>query len=299
MNEFNKHLMLTAFLLSFSFFSHSQDMIVKRNKEELKVSITEIDSLLIKYRIFDFRDSPQFTVNKSEVEKIIFENGSVIFFESGLGIDASNEVAYEIATAESASIATKEIPVENTNENNVPTEKVKKKRRASGGGFGIKGGMNYNSNGNYFDDAQLIFGDPFDNLGFHAGFFGKIKFGPFFLRPELMYSQLKTELNSETFLTQRIDAPALLGLGLLGQFITVFAGPSFHYTLHDDLSATTAQSNFNLGYQAGFGVNIGKLGIDLRYERELSGTNVDFDQILTGTGDFKSQQLICGLSIKF
>jgi len=299
MNEFNKHLMLTAFLLSFSFFSHSQDMIVKRNKEELKVSITEIDSLLIKYRIFDFRDSPQFTVNKSEVEKIIFENGSVIFFESGLGIDASNEVAYEIATAESASIATKEIPVENTNENNVPTEKVKKKRRASGRGFGIKGGMNYNSNGNYFDDAQLIFGDPFDNLGFHAGFFGKIKFGPFFLRPELMYSQLKTELNSETFLTQRIDAPALLGLGLLGQFITVFAGPSFHYTLHDDLSATTAQSNFNLGYQAGFGVNIGKLGIDLRYERELSGTNVDFDQILTGTGDFKSQQLICGLSIKF
>lgn len=299
MKKFNKHLMLTAFLLSFSFFSHSQDMIVKRNKDELKVSITEIDSLLIKYRIFDFRDSPQFTVNKSEVEKIIFESGSVIFFESGLGIDASNEVAYEISTTESASIATKEIPVEITNENNVPTEKVKKKRRASGGGFGIKGGMNYNSNGNYFDDAQLIFGNPFDNLGFHGGFFGKIKFGPFFLRPELMYSQLKTELNSETFLTQRIDAPALLGLGLLGQFITVFAGPSFHYTLHDDLSATTAQSNFNLGYQAGFGVNIGKLGIDLRYERELSGTNIDFDQILTGTGDFKSQQLICGLSIKF
>lgn len=299
MNEFNKHLVLTAILLSFAFFSHSQDMIVKRNKEELNVSILEIDSLLIKYRIFDFRDSPLFSINKSEVEKVVFDGGSVIFFESGSGDDANNKDSSEINQAEAALIGTEEIPVGMTNGNNVTIEKAKKKRRASGGGFGIKGGLNYNSNGNYFDDAQLIFGDPFDNLGFHAGFFGKVKFGPFFLRPELMYSQLKTELNSETFLTQRVDAPALLGLGLLGQFITVFAGPSFHYTLRDDLSVTAAQSNFNLGYQAGFGVNIGKLGIDLRYERELSGTKIDFDQILTGTGDFKFQQLICGLSIKF
>nr|MBI1230294.1 outer membrane beta-barrel protein [Cytophagales bacterium] len=199
---------------------------------------------------------------------------------------------------ETSRIGTEEVPPVTTEETTT-TDKPKKKRRASGGGFGIKGGMNYNSNGNYFDDAQLIFGDPLNNLGFHAGFFGKIKFGPFFLRPELMYSQLKTELNNETFLTQRADAPVLLGVGILRQFLTVFAGPSFHYTLNDDLAVTSAQNALNMGYQAGFGINIEKLGIDLRYERVLSGTAIDFNQIITGAGDYKSQQLIGGISIKF
>jgi hypothetical protein len=299
MKKINKYLVLTAILLTFPFLSHSQDMIVKRNKDVLDVSILEIDSLIIKYRIFDLRNSPLFTINKSDVEKVVLESGSVIFFESGLGNVISDKETTLTPTAEATLIGAEEIPVVLSDKKNIQTVKVKKKRRPSGGGFGVKGGLNYNSNGNYFEDAQLIFGDPLANLGFHAGFFGKVKFGPFFLRPELMYSQLKTELNNETFLTQRVDAPALLGLGLLGQFLTVFAGPSFHYTLHDELSVTADQSNLNMGYQAGFGLNIGKLGIDLRYERVLSGTTIDFDQILTGTGDFKSQQLICGVSIKF
>lgn len=292
-------MLLTAILLSFPFFSHSQDVIVKRNNEALDVSIFEIDSLIIKYRIFDLRNSPLFTINKSEVEKVVLESGSVIFFESGLGNGTSDKEASRVATAEAALIAAKETPSVMSDENNVKTEKIKKKRKASGGGFGVKGGLNYNSNGNYFDDAQLIFGDPLANLGFHAGFFGKIKFGPFFLRPELMYSQLKTELNNDTFLTQRVDAPALLGVGILRQFLTVFAGPSFHYTLSDDLVVTAAQNPLNIGYQAGFGINIGKLGIDLRYERVLSGTAIDLNQLITGAGEFKSQQLIGGLSIKF
>lgn len=299
MKNLNKYMLITAILLSFPFLSHSQDVIVKRNNEALDVSIFEIDSLIIKYRIHNLQNSPLFTINKSEVEKVVLEGGSVIFFESNLGNSMIEKEVSQVATTEAPLIAAADTPSVMSTENNVKTEIIKKKRKASGGGFGIKGGMNYNSNGNYFDDAQLIFGDPFDNLGFHAGFFGKIKFGPFFLRPELMYSQLKTELNSETFLTQRVDAPALLGLGLLGQFLTVFAGPSFHYTLQDDLNLNADQSNFNVGYQAGIGVNIGKLGIDLRYERVMSGTEIDFDQILTGGGEFKSQQLIGGLSIKF
>lgn len=299
MKNFIKYMLLAGILLSTPYFSYSQDVIVKRNTETLDVSIFEIDSLIIKYRIFDLRNSPLFSINKSEVEKVVLEGGSVIFFESNLGNSMIEKEVSQVATTEAPLIAAADTPSVVSTENNVKTEIIKKKRKASGGGFGIKGGMNYNSNGNYFDDAQLIFGDPFDNLGFHAGFFGKIKFGPFFLRPELMYSQLKTELNNETFLTQRVDAPALLGLGILGQFLTVFAGPSFHYTLQDDLSLAAEQSNFNVGYQAGIGVNIGKLGIDLRYERVMSGTEINFDQIMAGGGEFKSQQLICGLSIKF
>lgn len=298
MNDFIKYLVTAAFLTCFPLISQSQDLIVKRNKEEPKVSIYEIDSLQIKYRIDDFLDSPLFTNNKSEVEKVIFQSGSVVYFESILTDNAKDKEINDTTITKIAPIERAELSSQVTDAP-APIEKVKKKRRASGGGFGIKGGLNYNSNGNYFDEAQLIFGDPLNNLGFHAGFFGKIKFGPLFLRPELMYSQLKTELNGETLVTQRIDTPVLLGVGILRQFITVFAGPSFHYTISDELIQNAESSSLNLGYQAGFGINIGKLGIDLRYERVLSEMTIDFDQIIAGEEDFKSQQLILGLSIKF
>jgi hypothetical protein len=281
----------------------AQDIIYKRNKEEIKVSIMEIDSLILKYKIYDFTESPVFTIKKAEVEKVMFENGSVLYFES-----VTNQIPAAVDTA--AILAQKlmmdqnlesKIMIEEDVEEEAP-EKVKKKRRASGGGFGVKGGLNYNSNGDYFNDAQVVFGDPLKNLGFHAGFFGKVKFGPFYLRPELVYSQLKTELDNEVFVTRRLDAPILLGFGIFRQFVSVFAGPSMHYRIGDDLNNLTISdvtNNFNVGYQMGFAVNIGKVGMDLRYERELVGKEFDFNQVVNGTSEFNFQQLILGVYFKF
>ena len=105
----------------------------------------------------------------------------------------------------------------------------------TGGGFGIKGGMNYNSNGQYFKDAEAIWGDPKNNFGYHLGLFGKVNAGPVFLRPELNYTNLKSEINSVQLQTQRLDAPVLVGINLLGPLVSVFAGPSFHYYIEDEL----------------------------------------------------------------
>ncbi|WP_198669902.1 porin family protein [Cognataquiflexum aquatile] len=280
--------------------ANSQDIIYKRNLEEIKVSIMEIDSLILKYKIYDFAESPVFTIKKSEVAKVMFENGSVMYFES---VTKSIPVAVDTAAILAQKLAMDTIPVaKSKGDSEEEADKVKEKRRASGGGFGVKGGLNYNSNGDYFNDAQVVFGDPMKNLGFHAGFFGKVKLGPFYLRPELVYSQLKTELDNEVFLTRRIDAPVLLGFGIFRQFISVFAGPSFHYRLDDDLnniSISDVSNNFNVGYQMGFAVNIGKVGVDLRYERELVGKEFDFNQVVTGTGEFNFQQLILGVYFKF
>ena len=169
------------------------------------------------------------------------------------------------------------------------------------GGFGAKAGLNYNSNGQYFKEAKMAFGDPLDNMGFHAGFFGKLKLGPFFVRPELMYSQMKTELDGASNLTQRLDAPILAGIGLLGSLVTVFAGPSFHYTLRDDLSdyRINGHNRFNSGYQIGAGLNLGRIGLDLRYERELIGEEVNLERVMSNDGGFRFQQLILGLSYRF
>ena len=280
--------------------ANSQDIIYKRNLEEIKVSIMEIDSLILKYKIYDFSESPVFTIKKAEVAKVMFENGSVMYFES---VTKPIPVAVDTAAILAQKLVVDPIPVaKSTEDSEEEPDKVKEKRRASGGGFGVKGGLNYNSNGDYFNDAQVVFGDPMKNLGFHAGFFGKIKFGPFYLRPELVYSQLKTELDNEVFVTRRVDVPVLLGFGIFRQFVSVFAGPSFHYRLDDDLnniSISDVTNNFNAGYQMGFAVNIGKVGIDLRYERELVGKEFDFNQVVTGAGEFNFQQLILGVYFKF
>lgn len=168
----------------------------------------------------------------------------------------------------------------------------------TGSGFGIKGGLNYNSNGQYFKDAQAVWGDPLSNLGFNLGAFGKLPLGPIYLRPELSYTHLKSEINRENFTTQRLDAPLLVGINVLGPILSVFAGPSIHYYLEDELRNFDFKK-FNAGYQFGVGVNLGNLGVDLRYERVLSGQTVDIDNIITGSGDFRFQQLILGLSVKF
>ena len=168
----------------------------------------------------------------------------------------------------------------------------------TGGGFGIKGGLNYNSNGQYFKDAEAIWGDPKNNLAYHLGIFGKINAGPIYIRPELNYTNLKSEVNLVQLQTRRLDAPVLVGVNLLGSVVSVFGGPSFHYYLEDELRDFDYEK-FNAGYQFGVGLNLGNVGLDLRYERVLNGQTVNIDNIFKGDGDFKFQQLMLGLSLKF
>jgi opacity protein-like surface antigen len=167
----------------------------------------------------------------------------------------------------------------------------------SSGGIGIKGGLNYNSNGRYFQDAQAAWGDPFSNLGFHMGLFGKVNAGPVFFRPEVIYTQINSEVNNANLRTQRLDVPVLVGLNLLGPLVSVFAGPSLHYYLEDELRDFDF-NRYNAGYQLGVGVNLGNLGLDLRYEKVLNSQTVSVDNVFSGD-DLRFQQLILGLSFKF
>mgnify|MGYP006157410747 CR=1 FL=1 len=48
------------------------------------------------------------------------------------------------------------------------------------------------------------------------------------------YQEIKSEINSVRLQTQRLDAPVLVGINLLGPLVSVFAGPSFHYYIEDE-----------------------------------------------------------------
>ena len=61
----------------------AQDIITKKNSEDIKAKIIEVNSSEIKYKKFDNLNGPTFTISKSEILIIRYENGSKdVFSES-------------------------------------------------------------------------------------------------------------------------------------------------------------------------------------------------------------------------
>jgi len=175
--------------------------------------------------------------------------------------------------------------------------------------FGIKGGLSYNSNG-VLKDVTTEIGNVIDNKGggksgFNIGFYGKLDLGPIYLRPELVYTKTTSEyvLNTgtEDYKLSKLDVPVLVGLKLIGP-LNIFAGPAFQYILNNDLKGLEFQSiknDFTVGVNIGASIELGKLGIDVRYERGLSSneaswTNADD----TFTLDSRPEQIIFSLSYR-
>ncbi len=175
--------------------------------------------------------------------------------------------------------------------------------------FGIKGGLNYNSNGklkaDILDIPNLVVSSD-QETGYHIGILTEMKLPLWlYLRPELYYthtnSSYKHEGDTADLTMDKIDMPVLLGLRFL-KIGRIFVGPSFHYNMNtklkgseiiDDLKEVSSD-DFTVGAQFGLGLEIGKLGVDIRWETGLSDSeakyiynNIDLGGITVDT----SQQL--------
>jgi hypothetical protein len=174
--------------------------------------------------------------------------------------------------------------------------------------FGVKGGINYNNNGDatFSSTGEDVIQGGESKSGFHAGlwFRGQIPIIGLYIRPELIYTQVKSEyMDSESkssdYEFSKIDVPVLFGKNFLG-FATAFIGPSFQYILNDDFEFSELNTDefdkFSVGVQMGFGIELGNLGIDVRWERGLSKTEAKFANGITV--DNRTNQIIFGLSFK-
>lgn len=174
----------------------------------------------------------------------------------------------------------------------------------SGTGFGVKGGLNYNSNGDYFESINAVAEQPDQNIGYHLGFFGKFGDKVYF-RPELVYTSTKSDYNSDTFKMNKLDAPMLIGLRFF-RLLNVFGGPSFQYILNsdfNDINIKNIENDITVGLNFGLGVEINNIGIDLRYERGFSSNEATFLNNNLGGNvissiDTRPEQLILSLSVK-
>lgn len=71
-----KKIILISVYLSISFLSFSQDIITKKNGDEIKAKVTEITGTEVKYKKFEYQSGPTYTVSKSEIFMVKYENGS-------------------------------------------------------------------------------------------------------------------------------------------------------------------------------------------------------------------------------
>lgn len=175
--------------------------------------------------------------------------------------------------------------------------------------WGIKGGVNYNENG---DLRAINQGDPIslssnEEVGYHIGILSEIKLPLFlYIRPELVYthteSSYKLDSDQGTLKLDKLELPVLVGFRVfkIGRF---FFGPNFSYIMNTKLSvpesiegvSNVSSDDFLVSGQIGLGLNFGKIGADIRWETGFSdseasfirnNTNLDFALVDTSQSQF-------------
>ncbi len=178
--------------------------------------------------------------------------------------------------------------------------------------YGIKTGLNYNSNGDLIISGGLTGliknSDSQKEIGYHLGVYTQINFTKFYVRPELVFTKTKSTYNrafssSVEFELSTLELPVLVGYSVIKP-LSIYAGPSFQYILDSDFLPSfdlNIENNIVLGLNLGITLNISKFGIDFRYTTVLSeNLAVYFNDIpFDGAGysiDTKSKQFILSLS---
>jgi len=152
--------------------------------------------------------------------------------------------------------------------------------------WGIKGGVNYNENG---DLQAIIDGNPIslssnEEVGYHFGILTEIKLPLFlYIRPELVYTHTESSYGFDddkgTLKMDKVELPVLLGFRVfkIGRF---FFGPNFSYIANTDLKVDDVKNlsydDFVVSGQVGLGLNFGKVGADIRWETGFSDSEASF-----------------------
>jgi len=142
-------------------------------------------------------------------------------------------------------------------------------------------------------------------MGYHVGLFARLGGNALYLQPEVLYTNTGGEFKESqgsnevsykaTF--NRLDVPVLVGLKLGGLF-RIQAGPVASFMLNSDVSHDLSNATLpdykksNLAYQAGIGVDVGNMILDLKYEGPLGKVS---ESIAGFSTDQRQNQLILSL----
>jgi hypothetical protein len=175
--------------------------------------------------------------------------------------------------------------------------------------FGVKAGLNFSEMSN----KNALYSGTSSATGFVGGVYGHAGILGFFVRPEVLFSQRKGAFTSTVDQTavintlNYIDIPVLVGYKLA--FARFNFGPNFQFLASAKQKATQAakdqnfsKDNFNesaIGFQAGVGVDVAKLSIDLRYDGNFNNLG---KEVVTAAGnkiDYSTRASMWQLTLGF
>ena len=87
-----KNLLLTILFVSSSYIIKAQDTLTMRSGENIIVKIIEVGSSEVKYKKIDNLNGPGFSIFKSELSMIQYENGSKDVFKDDMKIIQESRV---------------------------------------------------------------------------------------------------------------------------------------------------------------------------------------------------------------
>jgi hypothetical protein len=186
--------------------------------------------------------------------------------------------------------------------------------------FGLRGGINsskINSSTEVNTGDFKITCPNYSVIGYHVGLISQIELSSFFIQPELLYSSVRNDLDVYDLNSanpdeakavkqklNRIDIPVMVGIKL--KILKLEVGPvaSFVISENSDLNTITEYdmqwNKATIGYQAGIGLDIGKIALDVKYEGSLSklGTGIDIGNTTTSF-DTRLNQIILSIGLFF
>lgn len=145
-------------------------------------------------------------------------------------------------------------------------------------------------------------------LGYHVGLFARLGGNAIYLQPEVLYTNTGGEFEENTGPTSvsyeasfnRLDIPVLVGLKLANIF-RIQAGPVASFVLNSEVSSDVHSGQLpdykksTIAYQAGIGVDVGNMILDLKYEGPFGKNSKDIAGFDT---DQRQNQLILSFGIR-
>lgn len=193
---------------------------------------------------------------------------------------------------------------------------------------GLKGGINKTSGGQITGiDSGLpaqYTSDTFDavgEIGYHGGGWVQVNFGKFFIRPEVVYSNLESTFEFQNYNSlyniKELSVPILVGYNVFGP-LDLYVGGAYKNIIDVTLFGLENASGTNeppgivvqntpFSAQVGAKAEFGIIGIDVRYDYALSSKEVQSLDFANGGNfginkatfdDQRLNQIIVSLTLK-
>ena len=168
----------------------------------------------------------------------------------------------------------------------------------------INAQFDYGTTGGFTISSKIDIQNTEDNIrGLYIGFYGEINFLVFYVRPEIHFNRLYTEINSIKYNEINFELPLSLGYKVL-PLLSIYVGPTLKTNLVQnlsDLSLTELENKNNIGIHVGTRFDIGPVGVNITYNGGSTENQIILNNsnIESGRINKSKSQLNLGLSFSF